>query len=253
MKVRSFQSNYSARGLLAVLWLALPLVSYGLQTGSKTVGSTEIRQAAEQFLKLHVETLRDQFNSGDGTALTIRYRVGNLDNRLAMAPCEQALTSNLKSIKQFGRISIQVRCEGPKHWSLYVPADIDLFRPVVTAVRPIARGQRISSDQLQLREMNISRLSGSYFTRMEDVLGMQAKRTVPADKTLLAEFLGPPLMIKRGETVVVTAQSNGLVVKIPGVALMDGHQGQQISVRNRQSKRIVEAIVSAPGQVTVAM
>ena len=56
MKVRSFQSNYSARGLLAVLWLALPLVSYGLQTGSKTVGSTEIRQAAEQFLKLHVET-----------------------------------------------------------------------------------------------------------------------------------------------------------------------------------------------------
>ena len=60
-------------------------------------------------------------------------------------------------------------------------------------------------------------------------------------------------MIKRGESVVMTAKSGALQVRIQATALTDGHAGEQISVRNKQSKRVVEARVIGPGKVSVVM
>ncbi|NEP50997.1 MAG: flagellar basal body P-ring formation protein FlgA, partial [Moorea sp. SIO3C2] len=53
-------------------------------------------------------------------------------------------------------------------------------------------------------------------------------------------YLEQPLLIKRGDSVVVTARTGTLTVKMPGTALMDGHRGEQISVRNKQSNRVVD-------------
>ena len=54
-------------------------------------------------------------------------------------------------------------------------------------------------------------------------------------------------------TVVISARSGTLSVKMPGEALSDGGLSEQIRVKNLNSKRVIRARVTAPGQVEVAL
>ena len=231
------------------------LLVFGLLSGFVShcalaaVDADQIQAAASQFLHSHSADLRQQY----GEMTRIEYSVNNLDPRLSMADCPQPLNAELKSLHSIGRINIKISCQAQTRWSLYVPAEIKLYRSVVVISTPVIRGERLSASKLQLREMDTGSLSGTYFTDINDVIGMQAKRSLQADKPIIASHLEPPVIISRGDAVMMTVNSGGLIVKSPGKALMDGRRGQQISVRNSQSKQVVEARVVAPGQVVLAM
>jgi flagellar basal body P-ring formation protein FlgA len=53
--------------------------------------------------------------------------------------------------------------------------------------------------------------------------------------------------------VVISARSGAINVRMPGEALSGGILGQQISVRNLTSQRVIKARVMGPGQVEVEM
>lgn len=219
------------------------------QTASAKLNSSDIKSTVDQFMQQHVA----QLSSSYGDSARIEYQIKNLDPRLSLADCGAPLDLELTSQNSVGRVNIKVSCQQLQRWSIYVPVEIDLFRPVVSTVLPVARGEQLTADQLELREMNISNINGSYYIDPAEVIGMQARRVLSADQAVIAQYIEPPIIIKKGESVLMTAQTSGLVVKIPAIALSDGRIGQQISVRNKQSKRVVEARVSAPGQVTVTM
>lgn len=216
---------------------------------AESLGSEAIKTTVKHFMNSHIEQLSQSY----GDRVRIDYQIRSLDPRLALAACPEPLNTELKSVNSIGRINLKVSCLHQQRWSIYVPVEVDLYRPVVVALMPIPRGEAITAAQLEQREMNISQLNGSYFTDLNEVVGMQARRTLNADSPVIAQHIEPPLLIKKGETVVVTAKSGGLAVKIPGIALNNGHQGQQISVRNKQSKRVVEGTVTGPGQVSITM
>ncbi|WP_101759998.1 flagellar basal body P-ring formation chaperone FlgA [Oceanicoccus sp. KOV_DT_Chl] len=237
MRVRSF-----------LLLLSLSLSLFGPQA-SAAVGSKTIEDRADQFLQLHIVELQAFYDD----AVRIEYQINPLDPRLAMADCPSPLDAKLKSRNTIGNINLKISCPDGRPWSLYIQAKVSLFRSVVTAVMPVPRGARISAEHVEMREVDTSRLNGSYFISLDEVLNMEASRNLRADNVVIASYINPPLVVKKGEMVQMTAQSSGLMVKISGEALMDGYLGQQISVRNNQSKRVVEAKVSAPGQVTINM
>ena len=230
-----------------IVFSALSGLLNGMAYGD--VGAEDIKARVSVFMDDYIVMLADDY----GNNVRIEYTINNLDARLAMKDCPGKLEAELKSRNSIGRVNIHVSCNQQNPWSLYVPVDVDLFRPIVTTIAPIAKGARLTRAGLEMREVNISQLNGAYFSVMEEVIGMQAKRLIRADKAVIANYLEPPLLIKKGEQVQMTARSGGLVVKIAGVALMDGHKGQQISVRNNQSKRVVEARVSGPGQVVIQL
>lgn len=60
-------------------------------------------------------------------------------------------------------------------------------------------------------------------------------------------------VVHKGDQVVISAGSSTIQVKMPGEALSAGAIGDQIRVRNLNSKRVVKARVTGPGQVEVAM
>ena len=216
---------------------------------SAAVSSEAIKSRVSHFMAEHIALVAEDY----GNNVRIDFTINQLDPRLTMKNCPQALSAELKSQNTIGRINIRISCQQKNLWSLYVPVEVDLFRPIVTTVMPVAKGTLLTQSQLEMREMDISQLSGTYFTDINAVIGMQAKRPLRADKPIIAGYLEPPLMIKKGESVQMTAQSRGLMVRIPGIALSDGHHGEQIRVRNSQSNRVVEARVSSHGQVTIPM
>jgi flagella basal body P-ring formation protein FlgA len=234
------------RGFLSLLSC---LIANGISPAWAGVTAEQIQQLAEQHLASHEQLLYQRY----GETVRIESQINGLDSRLNMADCESKPETELKSQSGFGRVSIKVSCDSGANWSLYVPAQIDLYREVVVAEHPLPRNSKIRAAQLGLREMNITRLNGSYFTDINAVIGYEASRQISADRPITASHLQQPLVVKKGDAVFMTASSGSLVVKIPAEALNDGRLGEQIRVRNRQSKRIVDAKITGPGQVEVAM
>jgi flagella basal body P-ring formation protein FlgA len=59
--------------------------------------------------------------------------------------------------------------------------------------------------------------------------------------------------ILSGKLVTIVANFNGVRVKSAGRALVDGFIGQEISVKNRLSNRIIVGVVTPNGDVQVAV
>jgi flagellar basal body P-ring formation protein FlgA len=234
------------RSFLLLFSVLVPMVGNHSHASTKP---EDIQARVSTYMNEYREQLMVQY----GPSVRIEYEISNVDPRLSMADCEQPLTVKLKAQSKIGRANLKVSCFKGSAWSIYVPATIKLYRKVVVTTMPIARQAKLSEAALELQERDVSTLRGTYFTAMEKVQGMQARRPLQPGSPVLANQIEPPIMIKRGESVLMSASSGSLQVKIPAKALMDGRIGDQISVQNRQSKRVVEAKVVGPGHVVVPM
>ena len=104
-----------------------------------------------------------------------------------------------------------------------------------------------------IREQKLQGMNSDYLTRINDAIGTLATRPVAAGKPLSNSGLALPKWIKRGDQVMIIANSHGVSAKMAGTAMADGSKGQQIKVRNLSSKRVIKAKVIAPGKVQTVM
>ncbi|WAH57397.1 flagellar basal body P-ring formation protein FlgA [Pseudomonas silvicola] len=181
-------------------------------------------------------------------------QVNTLDPRLHMGLCDKELTAALQSpATPIGRVSVRVRCEGSSPWTVFVPAQVKLFRDVVTTTRPLKRDSVIEDGDVAMRERDVSLLSQGYLTALDQAVGQKLLRPTVNDQVLSPAHVEAPDTIKKGDNVVITATTGSLAVKMPGEALSKGAMSEQIRVRNLNSNRVIKARVTGPGQVEVAM
>lgn len=180
--------------------------------------------------------------------------IGRMDRRLRLTECSTAPTAFLSpGTKLQGKVSVGLRCMGEKPWTVYIPTQIKNFAQVVTAAHSLPRGTQISeSDVISVRQ-DISQLRGDYFTQNNNVVGKILKRSMSAGQAFTARNVKPPLLVHRGDEVTILAIVGGLKVRVKGKALQDAALGQRVSVRNIQSKRIVQGTAVMPGTVSVHM
>ena len=128
-----------------------------------------------------------------------------------------------------------------------------LLQPVVVASRPLARGQRLGSDDLALekRDVGDSAREGVSGTRPRS-LGYLMSRGVPAGRALDSAVLEAPVLVERGRRVRMAVQAQGIDITMAGVALEDGALGETVRVRNPASRRVVEGVVVGPAQVRLS-
>lgn len=156
-----------------------------------------------------------------------------------------------ESGQSLNRTTLLVACGN--QWSIYVPVELSVSRLVVVATHPIATNSVIAADDVQLSPADVSQLAGPYLTQTEDAIGMEARRTLAAGQPLYSQQLAPPVQVRRGDAVVISAEADVLAVKMTGTALGDGRRGEQIRVKNQTSARVIDARVIGPGQVSVGM
>lgn len=207
-----------------------------------------------------LETIRDAAREFLETQATVpvgaasRITIGQLDERLRLVACEQPLEAFMPpGGRTLGNITVGVRCGGVKPWSLYVQASVEAMATVLVSARPLGRGEVLTEADISAEEKDLAKLTGGYLTDPREVVGMSVKRAVRAGQTLTPALLQARVVVRRGERVVILAQAEGLEVRMEGVALADGAQGQVIRVRNSGSKREIEAVVVAPGVVQVRL
>ncbi|MGB5825671.1 MULTISPECIES: flagellar basal body P-ring formation chaperone FlgA [unclassified Pseudomonas] len=180
--------------------------------------------------------------------------VNQLDPRLRMPMCDKELTATLESpATPIGRVTVKVRCDSTSPWTVFVPAQVRLFRDVVTTTRPLKRAGVIEPGDVMLRERDISLINQGYFTTLEQAVGQKLTRPTVANQVLTLVHLEQAEVISKGDQVVIIARSGTLSVRMPGEALSNGGLREQIRVKNLNSQRVIKAQVIAPGQVEVAM
>jgi len=218
------------------------------QSASATTDAKAIRAAVENHMQGYVSEMK---NTGISR---LEYTITALDNRLAFPDCPGPLTIERDSQQgSSNRLTLKVGCSEGAVWSIYVPVALNSYREVVVALQPLQRGSAISLGQLQLKEMDISMLHSQYFTSTDALNGKLVRRPVREGAVITADFIEEPIVIRRGDAITIIANSGTLTVKMQGTALGDGRIGQQISVRNQSSDRVIKATVRGQGEVIAVM
>ena len=83
---------------------------------------------------------------------------------------------------------------------------------------------------------------------MDQAIGQKLTRPVVTDQVITLVHLEQAEVIRKGDQVVISASSGGLMVKMPGEALSNGGMSEQIRVKNLNSNRVIKARVTAPGK-----
>ncbi|MES2675635.1 MAG: flagellar basal body P-ring formation chaperone FlgA [Pseudomonadota bacterium] len=250
MKIRSFYKaffsvgTYSHQDILKSLGnLAMILLSLSpndLQAQPAIVGIEQLRLDIAQFLTA-------EYRSTNATRVNIK--VGALDSRLRLE-CDQPLAFNLQDpSNNGGNVNTQVACRGTSQWTILVPAQATVFRPMAVASRNLQRGELVNSEDVGVEVLDASQYRQGYSSNPEDIIGKELKYPVNKGDAFRESALNTQLAIKRGDEVSLESLAGSIRVVTTGTAITNGRIGQQIRVKNNQSTRIVSAKVIGPGKV----
>lgn len=238
------------KGLFRAILLPL-LCALGQFAESATVTRPEqLIGATRDFLEREIADYLQR------SQIQARYQVevNRLDPRLRLALCDKPLTTKLESPAQpVGRTTVRVSCEGSAPWSVFVPAQVHLFREVVVARRPLQRNSTLEAADITLAERDVGLLNQGYLTALDQALGSKLTRPLQPDQVLPPSHVSPAEVVRKGDQVVISAKNPTINVRMPGEALSDGALGSQIRVKNQRSGRVIRARVTGPGQVEVQM
>lgn len=180
------------------------------------------------------------------------FTLGRLDPRLRLVACGAALEMRFSHEPHGGGPNaVEVRCEGERPWSLYVTVEISRYAQVLVATRALVRGSVIAQEDVVVARR---RLNGTRLDHLRDpaaAVGRVATRAIGPDQILAAANVMLPRLVKRGDEVTIASIGTAVSVQVKGQALKDGALGDRISVRNLNSKRVVEGIVNADGMVVI--
>jgi len=190
-----------------------------------------------------------------------------MDSRVRLQGCNLPLVMDLPFSS---RATVRVRCLGNPTWQLYLRV---LFKPGTMALvnskpaasapagsSPAAPGRQIvvgkqllrvgtvlSAELLQEQEHVGPGLDPQAAASIKDVLNGEMVRDVPAGVPLRSHDVRRALLVKRGQSVILTvSQGNGFSITARVEALQDGRMGEQVRLKNPESGRLLSGVVTGP-------
>lgn len=181
-------------------------------------------------------------------------KIGRLDSRLRLAPCDEAPVLHRNSSQRIpGRALVKVSCSKPQPWSIFVPAQVSWQQDVVVARTTIQRGQLIDEADIHMQRINIDRAGVQILGNKADVVGRIAARRILAGKKIDGRYIRAADAVNKGDAVTLIARSGNIAIKVEAIALSKGQKGEQIRVRNTSSNRVVKARIIGNGMLEVTM
>ena len=176
--------------------------------------------------------------------------VGNLDKRLRLASCVDAVEFiNQDQTGMGGNLSVKAQCNNGKLWSVHVPVQVTIYREIAVAGRDIMRGEVINHSHIANNLVNVSSIRQEFLPEAQTVVGKEAKRNISRGEPFRTALLDAPTAVKRGELVALESLAGSIKVSSTGTAMADGRVGQKIRVRNNSSERVISGVVISHGVV----
>jgi flagellar basal body P-ring formation protein FlgA len=146
---------------------------------------------------------------------------------------------------------VEAVADGKPRKTIQVVADIAAMIDAVVATRFLKADELIDMGDLKIVGMRVHQVNHPFITDLGEVIGKSASRPLPLDTPLRPAFVKLPLVIKKGDRVLIEARRGGLSIRAYGVTKSSGQVGQTIMVANLDSGRELRAKVVAPNLVQV--
>ncbi|MBI1327379.1 MAG: flagellar basal body P-ring formation protein FlgA [Alphaproteobacteria bacterium] len=99
--------------------------------------------------------------------------------------------------------------------------------------------------------MNVKSLAPDTVLHVENLIGKQVKRLVTLNRPIRNNELMNPMMVNRGDEVLMVFKEGPLNLTAKGKVQQDGSQGDLVRVVNTSTRRTLDAIVTGDRIVTV--
>lgn len=198
-----------------------------------------IKDSAESFLESQIEVP----NNG-----TLSLESARIDSRIHATDCPEPLMPSLPGrLNSSGNTSVLVECIADD-WKVYVPVKAELMMPLVTAATSLSKGLTLSANDLNLTLVNSRTYRRGGYINTNDLIGSRIKRSVRAGDVVEKNDI---CMVCRNDSVIIKAVKGELSILTKGTALGDAALGDNVNVQNNKSKRIINGVVTAVGEISI--
>lgn len=234
-----------AGGALVMLAVVAGAAASAAPAAARWESPRTMSDAAEQFVRAHLPA--------GAAEQHVRVHAGEVAVRFPACAPQHLLTLPFGNSSPYGPQTVQLRCEAPHSWSVYLQVDVDWPQQVVVAAHAISPGHTLGPADLQLLQRDRAGLPPGALQDESQAEGRVLRFGVAAGQSLTESMLSGPRLIHYGQAVSLIAEGDGVRLVALGIALQDGSQGQTVLVRNAQSGKVVSGVVDARGDVVAAL
>ena len=163
-------------------------------------------------------------------------------------PCSQQVAVEPLDTRFPQRMRFLVRCPDTPGWRYEYVVRARVTAMVAIAAAPVAANEALTDTQVTIERRDISNIADP-ISNPADAVGQMSRRMLRPGDILRSGQLSSPVLVKRGDAVMMIARREGIEVSMAGEALDAGGKGAVVRVRNAGSGQVVRMRVAGPGTV----
>jgi len=163
-------------------------------------------------------------------------------------PCGQPVAVEPVDTRSPQRMRFVARCSDTPGWRYEYVVRARVTAMVAIASAPVAANEALTDAQVTIERRDISNIADPV-SNPADVVGQMSRRMLRPGDILRSGQLSSPVLVKRGDAVMMVARREGIEVSMAGEALDAGGKGAVVRVRNAGSGQVVHMRVAGPGTV----
>ncbi len=148
--------------------------------------------------------------------------------------------------------NLAASCDGMETRRLRVAGRVVQMVAAVVANRRLQPGEVIAAADVRAAQVPERRLATPVLGETALAIGQSPKRVIVAGQPLAAADIGPPMLVAKGDTVVMVVDTPSMYLAVQGLALGEGGRGDIVQVMNPLSRAVVAARVTGPGRAVIA-
>jgi flagella basal body P-ring formation protein FlgA len=209
-----------------------------------------IAQAAPQSIPVQIEqAARAELEKQvDARGLTEPQFELSLVAPRAAPPCVQNVAIEPLDTRSPQRMRFLARCNDTPGWRYEYVVRARVTAMVAVAAVPVAPNEALTDAQVTIERRDISSIADPVSSPQE-VVGQMSRRMLRPGDILRTGQLGSPVLVKRGDAVLMVARREGIEVSTAGEAMDAGARGAMVRVRNATSGQVVRMRVAGQGTV----
>jgi flagella basal body P-ring formation protein FlgA len=147
--------------------------------------------------------------------------------------------------------AVNFNVNGKLYKRVWANVTIEVLAEVVITRKPLGRHKPITEDDIMVLRMDLSKVPSDVITDPEAVLGKRTRRAIGSKTVMRANLVEFPPLVRRGDVVVIVAETNGFKITALGQVKKKGALGDRIPVMNFDSKKVLYARVMDANTVKI--
>lgn len=204
------------------------------------IALSKITEEVENFLKQQTSGLTNR----------VEIQVRPIDPRLKLQACDQLSSFLPPGAKVWGKVTVGIRCNSPKPWTIYTAAQVRVFGDYVVTKNAVRASQILTEEDIVIVHGELSGQAAGVALNTQSVVGKTMLANYPAGVSIRQEMFKTIPVIQQGQSVKVVNQGTGFRVSNDAIALNNAAEGQVVRGKTT-SGILVSGIARAGGLIEV--